>query len=166
MNDWHESRTYTASALYTGLTTSPAELMSLIASSLARVSIISLEMSQTSTLLGAKGSVEIFRGSSASTGGSTGAAITPVNKDGWAIAPASTSQVTGNSTVLNSTTNSVRLYAGAFDAGSGQFCWKPDPAPNLDITQRWNVRWTPLTTAELGGMAVTLTYREGGKVPL
>lgn len=164
MNDWHEGRVYTASALLTGLTTAASEIISLVASSLSRVELISLELMQTSTLSGARASIEGFRGTSASTGGSTGTAITPTNRDGWITAPASTSVVSGNSVTLNSTANSARLFAGAMDA-DGQFCWKPDPKPNLDILQRFNVRWAPLTTAELGGVAVTLTYREGGKNP-
>jgi hypothetical protein len=166
MSDCHQSRVYMATALITGLTTAAAEMITLLASSLSRVEILKLELSQLSTLSGAKASVEIWRGTSASTGGSTGAAITPVNKDGWITAPGSTSTVTGNSTTLNSTANSSRLFAGSFDAGAGLFCWQPDPRPNLDILQRFSARINPLTTAELSGMAVTLTYREGGRNPV
>lgn len=167
MSDYSGSRVYVATSLITGLTTAAREMVTLLASSMSRVELLKLELSQTSTVAsGAKMSVELWRGTSASTGGSTAAAITPVNRDGWITAPASTSTVTGDSTTLNSTANSARLHAGAFDADSGQFCWEPCCPPNLDILQRFSARINPLTTAELGGMAMTLTFREGGKIPV
>ncbi len=162
-----DGRVYTATAVTTtiaGIT----EIVTLLASSMSEVEILKLELAQTTTI----GStallpiyVELFRGTSASTGGSTGAAITPANKNGWITAPASTSTVTGNSTTPNSTANDVRLHAGAFDLDSGLYCWEPCPPPNLDLAQRFHARITPATTAAISNMAMTLTFREGGKVP-
>lgn len=154
-----DGRVYTASAVTTGIT-GVTEIVSLLASSLSEVEILKLELGHATTELAY---VEMFRGTSASTGGSTGGAITPANRNGWVTAPASTSVVTGNSTTVNSTANEVRLHAGRFDADARTFCWEPCPPPNLDIMQRFHARVT--STAELTSMTMTLTFREGGKVP-
>lgn len=161
-----DGRVYTASAVTTSIA-GITGIVTLLASSLSEVEILKLELSLASTSSGTflPTYVEMFRGSSASTGGSTGSAITPANRNGWITAPASTSVVTGNSTTPNSTANDVRLHAGAFDQGSGLFCWEPCPPPNLDIMQRFHARITPLTTTPAVTMAMTLTFREGGKVP-
>lgn len=162
-----DGRVYTATAVTTAIA-GVTEMVTLLASSLSEVEILKLELAQTTTV----GStavlpayVEMFRGSSASTGGSTGGAITPANRNGWITAPASTSTVTGNSTTPNSTANDVRLHVGSFDLGSGLFCWEPCPPPNLDIMQRFHARLTPVSTAPSMNMTMTLTFREGGKVP-
>lgn len=154
-----DGRVYTASAVTTGIS-GVTEIVSLLASSLSEVEILKLELAHAAT---ASAYVEMFRGSSDSTGGSTGGAITPANRNGWVTAPASTSVVTGNSTTVNSTANEVRLHAGGFDMGAGKFCWEPCPPPNLDIMQRFHARITAST--ELTNMTMTLTFREGGKVP-
>lgn len=159
-----KGRFYTASLSISALTTAATEIMSLLPSSLSRVELHKLELGQTSTSTLTPARVELFRGSTA--GGSTGSAITPVNRDGWSNAPASTSAVTGNSTTPNSTASgSVHLHIGTFDVDSGQFCWEPCPPPVLDISQRFWARFTPLTTAALTGLTAVLTFREVGKIP-
>lgn len=157
-----DGRVYTASAVTTSIA-GITGIVSLLASSMSEVEILKLELAQATTAV-IPTYVELFRGTSASTGGSTGGAITPANRNGWVTAPASTSAVTGNSTTPNSTANDVRLHADGFDLGAGKFCWEPCPPPNLDIMQRFHARLTPATTVAMT-MTMTLTFREGGKVP-
>jgi hypothetical protein len=155
-------RIYTASILFS-LTTAATEIFSLLASSLSRVEIMSLDLQQNSTLPQAI-SVEMYRGS---TGGSTGAAIVPANRSGWAAAPASTSVVTGNSTTLNSTTSSgvARIFAGGFKVDSGNFRYAPTLGPVIDVSQRFSARVSAPSTAAALSLAGLLTYRETGKTP-
>lgn len=157
-----KGRFYTASLSVAALTSAPTEVMGLLPSSVSRVELHELIMGQAPTSAIQAMRVELYRGS---TGGSTGSAITPVNRDGWATAPASTSAVTGNSTTPNSTSSAVYLGVGTFEQDSGQFRWNPCPAPVLDISQRFTVRVTPLTFSSTPGLAATLVFREVGKIP-
>jgi len=155
-------RIFTACNRITALTTAASEVVTLVASSQSRVELAKLELGQPSSGAITPMLVEVFRGTGT---GSTGAAITPVNRNGWSQAVASTCTVTGNSTTPNSTSGASLLHVGTFDQGSGQFCWEPCHRPNLEISQRFSARVTPLTTAILTGLTMTLTFREGGKVP-
>lgn len=156
-------RIYTACNLISALTTAATEVVSLLPSSVTRVELVSLKLGQlASTALITPMMVEMFRGS---TGGSTGGTITPVNRNGWSAAPASTCTVTGNSTTPNSTASAVLIHQDAFEHDSGLFCWEPCHRPNLEISQRFTARVTPMTSATLNGLTMTLTFREGGKIP-
>jgi hypothetical protein len=155
-------RIYTACNRITALTTAAAEVVTLLPSSMSRVELVSLHLGQPSSGAITPMLVELFRGS---TGGSTGATVTPVNRNGWSAAPASTCAVTGNSTTPNSTASASLLHLGTFDQGSGKFDWEPCHRPNLEISQRFSARVTPMTTAILTGLTMTLTFREGGKIP-
>jgi hypothetical protein len=157
-------RIYTATQLVV-MTTAPNEVVSLLASSLARVEILGLKLGESSTGTAWAANVELFRGTSASTGGSTGAAVPSVNRSGWLTAPAATSVVSAASTTLNSTANTSRLDADTIAIDSGKYEFKPSFPPILDIFQRFHARITPLTTAALTGVAVTLTYKEVGRTP-
>lgn len=159
-------RIYTVPIDLAALTTAPNEIVSLLASSASsRVELLRLELGQTSTGVVAAIKVELFRGTSASVGGSTGAAVTPVNRNGWAAAPAAASSASGPSTTPNSTANEQRFQSGSFDQAAGQYVWLPDFPETLDLSQRFHVRLTPLTTAVLPGIAGTLTFREVGAIP-
>lgn len=156
-------RIYTACNQITAMTTAATEVVTLLPSSVSRVELVSLKLGQLlSTALITPMLVELYRGS---TGGSTGGSITPVNRNGWSAAPASTCTVTGNSTTPNSTASASLLHRGTFDHGSGHFCWEPCHRPNLEISQMFSARVTPMTTAALNGLTMTLTFREGGKIP-
>lgn len=160
-------RIYTVTQVLAALTTAPNEFMSLLASSLSKVELLKLEMGQASTAAMTPMTVELFRHTSASTGGSTaGGALTPVNIRGHANAPASTSVVVAASTVPHSTAQAARFHADTFEFDSGKFSWCPPFPETLDIAQRFHVRLTGLTTASLNGIVGTLTYRETGKIPV
>jgi hypothetical protein len=156
-------RIYTACNQITALTTAATEVVTLLPSSMTRVEIVSLHLGQLlSTALVTPMLVELWRGVGT---GSTGAAITPVNRNGWTAAPASTCTVTGNSTTPNSTASASLLHRETFEQDSGKFTWEPCHRPNLEISQRFSARVTPMTTAALNGLTMTLTFREGGKIP-
>jgi hypothetical protein len=155
-------RIYTACNRITAMTTAATEVVSLLPSSLSRVEVVSLELGQPTSGAITPMLVEIFRGAGT---GSTGAAITPVNRNGWTAAPASTCSVIGNSTTPNSTAGASLIHLDTFDQASGKFCWEPCHRPNLEISQRFSARVTPMTTAILTGLTMTLTFREGGRIP-
>lgn len=157
-------RIYLVTQLLPSLTTAAQEMISLVASTLARVEILRLELGQlTSSPIPM--SIETWRNS---TGGSTGGTLPSVNREGWPTAPAAVATVTGQSTTLNSTStatqNVVRLQADTFEIDSGQYTYQPEFPPIIDYSQRYSARISPLTTAAVVGMAVTLTFRETGKI--
>ena len=154
-------RIFTASALVT-LSTVATEIFTLLASSLSRVEIISLEMQQNSTLPQAM-SVEMFRTTAAAL--STGAAITPANRNGWPTAPAGSATVTGNSTTLNSTAAATRVFAGGFEVNSGRFRFAPALGPIVDSSQRFSARISAPSTATGLTLAASLSFREVGRIP-
>lgn len=159
-------RIYTVTQTLAALTTAPNELMSLIASSQSKVELMKLELGQMSTSTITAMLVELFRHTSASTGGSTaGGALTPVNIKGHVAAPASTSIVVAASTVPHSTAQASRFHADTVAIDSGKFVWNPQFPEVVDVNQRFHARLTALTTAALTGIAATLTYREVGKIP-
>lgn len=154
-------RIYTATQLFT-MTTAPTEVFSLVASSLSRAEIISVELQQNTTTPQAM-PVEMYRGS---TGGSTGGTITPANREGWPAAPVALAAVSGQSTTPNSTASVTiaRTYAGAFQVDSGWFKYEPSLGPIVDLSQRFNVRVGGSTGTGTFQMAATLTFRETGKI--
>lgn len=159
-------RIFTVTQLLAAMTTAATDAVTLSGSTAAggsRVEILKLELQQFTTAP-LPTAVELWRGS---TGGSTAAAITPVNRNGWPTAPAAVATVTGASTsVLNSTTSAARLHVGGFGMDSGQYCYEPCFPPVIDYSQRFHARFTAQSTeGALGEMAMTLTFREIGKVP-
>lgn len=159
-------RIYTVAQRISALTTGPTEVMSLIASSMSKVELLRLELAQTSTLPVVGMIAELFRHTSASTGGSTaGGALVPVNIRGHAAAPASTSVVVAASTVAHSTAAAARFFADTFAMDSGKFAWSPPFPETVDVNQRFHARITSLTTLGLGGLTASLTFRETGRVP-
>ena len=159
-------RIYTATQRLAALTTAPNELFSLLASSLSKVEMVRLELGLQSTAGVAAVLVEIFRHSSLSTGGSTaGGAIVPVNVRGHAAAPAAVSVVVAASTVPHSTAQGSRVHADVVEMDSGRFRWAAPFPITVDAGQRFHARLTPLTTAALGGVSMTATFRETGRIP-
>lgn len=158
-------RIYTATQLFSLTTAAATEIFTVVASTLARLEILRLELNLVSSApVPLPNSVEIWRGTSASTGGSTGTAITPVNRNGWLTAPAAVAVVTGQSTTLNSTANTARLAAGAIAPDSGQYIYQPVFPPVLDYAQRFSAR-VGSSVPVAAPLAATLTFRETGRVP-
>jgi hypothetical protein len=154
------SHRFTASFVSTGLTAAAVtNFFSMLASSESRVEIeeISLYARSTDAVPAAIG-VELWRGS---TGGSTEAAITPVNYDGWSGQVSPVTAVNGATTAALSTTSAERLYAGGFV--ENQFCFKPPSGrgPVLDVSQRFHIRADNAVVSMNG----SITFREVGKVP-
>ena len=162
-HDLDTGRIYTVTQSLAAMSSGQFDAVSLVASTLARLEILKLEMQQGSSTL-AGGIVELWRGS---TGGSTAAAITAVNRNGWAAAPLAVATVTGASTgTLNSTSSAARLHAGGFEYDSGKYCYEPCFPPVIEYLQRFHARVTPgPTTGSTTPLAVTLTFRELGRVP-
>jgi hypothetical protein len=158
-------RVYTVASSIAALTAAPTEVVSLIASSLSRVDLLKLELGQRSTGGVAAMAVDLFAATSAALGGSTGVALTPINRERRASAPASTCSILAESTTPNSTAAAVRVAAGTFDTASGKYNWEPPLPVVLDPSQRFAARISALTTAQLGGLTMTLTFRELGKTP-
>jgi len=157
-------RVYTVTQITTALSSAPMDVFTVRASTLSRLEVLKVELFHgTSAALPI--SVEQWRGS---TGGSTAAALTPVNKNGWSAAPAAAAAVTGGSTsTLNSTTSAARLHAGGFDGDSGKYCYEPCLPPVIDYSQRFHTRVSVLSTGPgaPGQLTATLTFREIGRVP-
>ena len=142
-------------------TASATEIFTLLASTLSRVDIMALDLSQQTTPpVGAL--IEHWRGS---TGGSTGTAIASVSQEGWGAAPAAVSVITGVSTTLNSTStasqNVVRTELDSFEQDSGRCEYFPDFPPSVDYLQRYSVRVSPQSPS--GPIVATLTFRETGR---
>lgn len=140
--------------------------MTVLSTAASRVQILSVEMQTftTSTAIASLGmSAEIFR--SSTSVGAGGATITPVNAGGHSGAKAAVSAVLGPPTAGNSTAASERLFAGGFGVSDGKFAWTPEFPVTMAVSDVFFVR----VGAALSGpvsLAMTLTFREIGKMPI
>lgn len=154
---------FAASQILTGF--SGGDVMTLIGSSNTRVELLSLRMQLTSTStapLAQSAAVEIYRGTTSTGGG--GATILPTNLQPWARAAAVT--VLGQPSAGNSTASAARIDAGGFSVGEGDYCYEPCPKPILSASQNMHIRTSAWSTAATLNLAMTLTFREIGKLPL
>lgn len=141
--------------------------MTVLSTAASRVQIMSLEMQTFTTSTGLSAnlgmSAEIFR--SSTSVGAGGATITPVNAGGHSGAKAAVSAVLGPPTAGNSTAASERLFAGGFGVSDGKFAWNPEFPVTMAVSDVFFVR----VGAALSGpvsLAMTLTFREIGKMPI
>lgn len=150
------SHRFTASFVTTG---SHINVFSLLASSLSRVEIEEIDIYARSTAaVPIATGVELWRGS---TAGSTQAAITPVNYNGWSGQVDPVTTVNGGTTASISTTSAERVFAGAMS--DNRFTFRPPSGrgPVVDVSQRFHVALSG-PPASMNG---TITFRELGKVP-
>jgi hypothetical protein len=152
---------YTASFAAVSMTTNPADVFGILASTLSRVRVISVELgAQSSAPVAQMLGVQVWRGSTAS---STSAAITPTNIEGHTGALSAGSSVTQPSSGIVSTTSAVSLFANSWHLDDQNWKWEPCQSPILEKSQRMHVRVTaPSTTTSIYG---TLTFEEMGKIP-
>lgn len=155
-------RIYTVTQAVAAMSSGQFDAITVVASTLARLEILRLEMQQNSTAVMAA-AVELWRGS---TGGSTAAAIVAANRNGWPTAQAAVATVSGISTgTLNSTSSAARVHSGGFEVDSGKYCYEPCFPTGIDYLQRFHARVTPGSLTSTAPLAVTLTFRELGRVP-
>lgn len=140
------------------------DFLTLLASTLTRVSLLGLTLQQVATAVQPM-SVELFRGSTSV--GAGGAAVASVNRDGWTGVSTARSSVLGPPTVGNSTIASSRVLADGISLGDGRFSWEPSYPPNLKGLDTFFGRCSTSTSSTAGfPLAVTLTYQETGKMPV
>lgn len=154
---------FAASQLLTGF--SGGDVMTMIGSSNTRVELLSLKMQLTSTStapLAQSAAVEIYRGTTSTGGG--GATVTPANLQPWARAAAVT--VLGQPSAGNSTASATRIDACGFEIGSGNYSYEPCIPPILSASQNMHIRTSAWSTAATLNLAMTLTFREIGKLPV
>lgn len=163
-NDYNNAPVFLASQLITS--TNGGDVMTVLSTAASRVQILSVDMQTftTSTAVASLGmSAEIFR--SSTSVGAGGATITPVNAGGHSGAKAAVSAVLGPPTAGNSTAASERLFAGGFGVSDGKFRWEPEFPVTMAVSDVLFVR----VGAALSGpvsLAMTLTFREIGKMPI
>lgn len=140
------------------------DFLTLLASSLSRVTLLGLTLQQVATAPQPM-SVQLFRGSTSV--GAGGAAVPSVNRDGWAGVSTAKASVLGPPTAGNSTVASSMLEAGGVSIGDGSYSWDPCFPPNLKPSDVFFGRCSTSTSSTAGfPLAVTLTYRETGKMPV
>jgi hypothetical protein len=167
MSDYNRSDpVYTASQLVSAF--AGGDILTMLTSAGSKVEILSVEMSQipgsTAPLVHPM-SVEIFKDTTSE--GTGGATITPAPMQGHAGARASTTTVLGPPSAGNSTASATRLHAGGFGVDGGQFCWEPCVPPVLSLNDSLHVRTSTSVISTAGvTLAMTLTFRELGKMPL
>lgn len=152
---------YTASFAAATMTTNPTDVFGILASSLSRVRIISVELgAQSSAPVAQMLGVQIWRGTTAS---STSVAIVPTNIEGHTGAVAAGSSVTLPTSGVVTTTSAVSLFANSWHLDDQNWKWEPCQSPILEKSQRMHVRVTaPSTTTSIYG---TLMFEEMGKIP-
>lgn len=153
---------FTATLVTTGFVT--GDIFTLVPSSDSRVDVLAVEIQQISTLSSAPVSagVELWRGTT-TTGSSSGAAMAAVNAMPWGRAAVSAAY--GPPSAGNSTASASRVFAGGFGVADGDFCYAPLVPTSLNISQRLFARTVGIATASTVPLAVTVTFRETGKVP-
>lgn len=140
------------------------DLLTLLSTANSRVQLLGIELQQVSTVVHPM-SVELFRGTTSV--GAGGAAITPVNRDGYPNAKAAISTVLGPPSAGNSTASAERLCAGGISLADGKFRWEPCLPPNIGVSDSFHLRTSTSTVSSGGpGLAMTMTFREVGKMPV
>jgi hypothetical protein len=145
------------------------DLLTMLSTANSRVQLLSLELQQiqqTTSEVTLPMAVEMFRGTTSV--GAGGATITPVNRDGYPNAKSAISTVLGPPSAGNSTASAERLHAGGTGVDSGRFCWEPCLPPNIGANDSFHIRTSTSLAASTVGirMAMTLTFREIGKLPV
>lgn len=165
MNDYDNAPVFLASQILTN--SNGGDLMTVLSTAASRVQPISLKIQAFSTSTADFNSgmtLEVFR--SSTSVGAGGATITPVNAGGHSGARAAVSAVLGPPTAGNSTAASERLFAGGFSAHDGSFCWEPEFPVTMAVSDVLFVRsGAPIGSTGIT-FAMTLAFREIGKMPL
>jgi hypothetical protein len=164
-NDYNNAPVFLASQILTN--SAGGDLMTVLSTAASRVQILSVSAQafSTSTSLVPLGmTAEVFR--SSTSVGAGGATITPINAGGHSGAKAAVSAVLGPPSAGNSTAASERLFAGGFEADNGRLLWEPDFPVTMAVSDVLIVRaGTPVGSTGVT-IAMTLTFREIGKMPI
>lgn len=159
---------FTASQLISGFL--GGDLLTLLSTANSRVQLLSLEMQQiqqtTAEATSLPMAVELFRGTTSV--GAGGATVPSVNRDGFPNAKSAISTVLGPPSAGNSTASAERLHAGGLSPDEGRFCWEPCLPPNLGVNDSFHIRTSTSLSSSTAGirLAMTLTFREVGKMPV